>query len=316
MDIQSGDKEILRISGLTKHFGTNTALDSLDLTVDAGSVFGLLGPNGAGKTTLLRIINRILNPDAGTILLSGQPLSYATAPLLGYMPEERGLYSKMRVRDQIMFFGRLRGGDIKRMAKVADEYMELFEIPDFGRRKVEELSKGNQQKVQIISTLVHEPKLLILDEPFSGFDPLNSRLLAQLIEKLRSKGTTVMLSSHNMAAVEEMCESIALINKGHIILSGRLDDIKESHRDGSLIVTTRNQLSINMLTDQSSVVNAQPVQGLAHRKGFSYRIEKSADASNVDVLTAVAMQGEITHFEEALPSLSDIFISYTSSQHE
>lgn len=309
-------ESILAIRSLNKAFGTVQALADLNLDVPRGAVFGLLGPNGAGKTTLLRIINRIMVPDSGTVTIDGRTVDYDTASLIGYMPEERGLYDKMTVRDQILYFGRLRGGDTARMRTVAAEYMDLFRITDYAGRRVEELSKGNQQKVQIIATLVHEPRLLILDEPFSGFDPINGRLLTRLIERLREHGTTVMLSSHNMAAVEEMCDRIALINKGSIILQGRLDDIKEHHRDGSILLTTRTELSTSMLSDSPAVASVETAPVPSHRKGFGYRIHKTPGASNADIAAAAAIQSDIVQFEEALPSLSEIFIRYTSTEQD
>lgn len=302
---------ILEVRGLTKHYASVTALDGVDLDVPVGSVFGLLGPNGAGKTTLLRIINNILISDAGTVTVDGHNVGQDTVPLLGYMPEERGLYGKMSVEDQILYFGKLRGGEPRRLREVMDEYMQLFNIEGMRKRKVEELSKGNQQKVQIVATLVHEPRLVILDEPFSGFDPINGILLRQLIDRLSERGTTVMLSSHNMPAVEEMCSEIALINSGRVILSGRIDDIKESNRDGSLFVTTRNPLSENMLADSGLTASITSTQTQGRRKGSAYIIKPVAGASNADLLRAISAQADIVQFDEMLPSLNDLFIRYT-----
>ena len=206
-------ENILEIKNLRKNFGSKQALDDVSFNVERGSIVGLLGPNGAGKTTLLRIINGIMVSDSGEALINGSPASLETSRHIGYMPEERGLYDKMRVEDQIMYFGRLKGGEKGRLRDVMAEYLELFNLTADRRRRVKELSKGNQQKVQIISTLVHEPELVILDEPFSGFDPINGQLLQTLIERLHDRGVTIMLSSHNMPAIEEMCSDIALINR-------------------------------------------------------------------------------------------------------
>ena len=187
---------ILEIDSLVKNYASTKALDNVSFSVGQGEICGLLGPNGAGKTTLLRIINSILVSDSGSVLINGVPASLEAGKQIGYMPEERGLYEKLKVEDQILYFGQLKGGDLPRLRVVMNEYMEIFNLQGQGKRKVKELSKGNQQKVQIIATLVHEPSLVILDEPFSGFDPINGALLQDLISRLREKGSTIMLSSH------------------------------------------------------------------------------------------------------------------------
>lgn len=305
------DNKILEITGLRKFYGDKAALMDVSFDVDKGSICGVLGPNGAGKTTLLRIINAILVKDAGDVRINGEPVSLKTSRHLGYMPEERGLYDKMRVEEQIMYFGRLKGGDKKRLRQVMDEYLELFNLGGERRRMVKELSKGNQQKVQIIATLVHEPELVILDEPFSGFDPINGALLQQLIARLHDKGATIMLSSHNMPAIEEMCSDIALINQGHLLVKDSIENIKESHKDNSIILTTREPLSLDILRDSGTVASVEAVPTIGWRKGSAYRIMKAEGKTNMDLLDAVAIQGDVVHFEEALPSLTDIFIRYT-----
>ena len=302
---------ILEIDALNKSFATTKALSDINLTVEEGAICGLLGPNGAGKTTLLRIINHILIADSGKVLIDGQPASLEASTMIGYMPEERGLYEKMRVEDQIMYFGQLKGGDPKNVRRTMEEYLEIFHLEHEKRRVIKELSKGNQQKVQIISTLVHDPKLVILDEPFSGFDPINGALLQDLVARLHEKGRTIMLSSHNMPAVEEMCSSIALVNNGRILVHGELEDIKESHKTGMMLLTTRRPLNIDLLNDYGLTENIENIPTFGWRKGSSYRIKKSEGVSNNDLLQAVSYQGEILHFEEALPTLTDIFISYT-----
>lgn len=283
----------------------------MSLEVERGTITGLLGPNGAGKTTLLRIINAILVSDSGEVLVNGEKASLRTSRMLGYMPEERGLYDSMRVDDQILYFGLLKGGEKRRLREVMNEYLELFNISGDARRRVKELSKGNQQKVQIISTLVHEPELVILDEPFSGFDPINGAILQQLITRLHDKGTTIMLSSHNMPAIEQMCSDIALINHGHLLLNGKIEDIKEEHKDKSIILTTRSPLSVPLLLDSGLVASIEPTEPVNSRKGHAYRIRKQPDVSNADLIAAVSIQAETLHFEEALPSLNDIFLAHT-----
>ena len=308
---------MLTVDHLTKHYTNLKALDDVTFKVDKGEICGLLGPNGAGKTTLLRIINNLLVSDSGTVEVNGEPVSLNTSRHIGYMPEERGLYEKMRVEDQIMYFGRLKGGDKSRLRNVMKEYMEIFNLTGQGKRRVKELSKGNQQKVQIISTLVHEPELVILDEPFSGFDPINGALLKDLIARLNEKGATIILSSHNMGAIEEMCSSIALVNKGRLLLKGELSDIKDAHRTGKLLLTTRKPISIPLLQDSGLTEIIEESEPVGGRKGSAYIIQKKDKVRNNELLEAVSLQGEIVHFEEHLPSLNDIFIKLVNeNQHE
>ncbi len=304
---------ILEIDNLSKRFANVVALDNVSLSVEKGSILGLLGPNGAGKTTLLRIINGLLTIDCGTVSVSGEKVSMETSRRIGYMPEERGLYDNMTIANQILFFGQLKGGEVKRMREVMKEYLELFNLTGQENRKVKELSKGNQQKVQIIATLVHEPELVILDEPFSGFDPINGALLQDLISRLREKGTTIILSSHNMHAVEEMCSHIALVNHGHILLSGKLEDVKEANKRDDIIVTTKSPLNTDFLLQGGKLIEVKPTTTQMGRKGYSYMMKKKPGVHNAELLAEIALQSEITLFEEALPSLNDIFISYTTS---
>ncbi|MDE6810800.1 MAG: ATP-binding cassette domain-containing protein, partial [Muribaculaceae bacterium] len=306
---KSSDEEvsdnILSVKNLRKNFGNKLALDDVSFDIKKGSILGLLGPNGAGKTTLLRIVNGIMVCDSGVALVDGYPADLATARKIGYMPEERGLYDKMRVEDQIMYFGRLKGGNPKRLREVMNEYLDLFNIQSDRKRRIKELSKGNQQKVQIISTLVHEPELVILDEPFSGFDPINGHLLQQLIERLHNRGVTIMLSSHNMPAIEEMCSDIALINKGRLLVKDTIENIKEYNKDESLLLTTTSPLALDVLADSKVITDITPIKTLNWRKGYSYSLKKFPGRSNMDILDAVAIQSDIIHFEEALPSLTD-----------
>lgn len=306
------ENNILEIRQLRKFFGDKRALNDVTFSVERGSITGLLGPNGAGKTTLLRIINGIMVADAGEALINGRSASLETTGLVGYMPEERGLYDKMRVEEQILYFGQLKGGNKRRLREVMGEYLELFNLSADRRRRVKELSKGNQQKVQIIATLVHEPELVILDEPFSGFDPINGALLQELIARLHDRGTTIMLSSHNMPAIEEMCSDIALIDHGNLLVKDSIENIKESNKDNTLILTTRTPLATEPLLDSGIVTEIHPVKSLNWRKGHAYSLRKGDGRSNMDLLDAVAFQSDVIHFEEALPSLTDIFIRYTS----
>lgn len=304
---------ILEVENLTKCFGSLRALDNVSFGIREGSICGILGPNGAGKTTLLRIINGILTIDAGSVRILGQNASIEASRNIGYMPEERGLYDTMRMADQIMYFGQLKGGDPKRLRLVMNEYIEMFNLKGQERRRLKELSKGNQQKVQIICTLVHEPKLVILDEPFSGFDPLNGQILQQILERLREKGSTIILSSHNMPAIEEMCSDIVLVDHGHLLVADSMTNVKEAHKDNTILLTTNTELSQPLLLSTGAVTEIEKVDNLNWRRGFAYRLKRNPTSTNNDVLDSVAAQSQILHFEEALPSLKDIFISYTAN---
>lgn len=302
---------ILETKDLTKHFGAHKALDNVSLTMEEGSVYGLLGPNGAGKTTFLRLVNNILIKDSGTILYRGQEMTHELGRKLGYMPEERGLYAKMSLEDQILFFGRLKGGDKQRLRTVMHEYMDIFTIPrGDARRKVKELSKGNQQKVQIIATLVHEPDLVMLDEPFSGFDPINGALLRELLARLRSQGTTIVLSSHNMEAVEEICSHIALIDKGHLLVNGRLSDIKRAHRLPRLEMTVSGPVDFSWLEGQGIITGVEQSEkdGATH-----YILSHTADAAYNDIVGHVLDQATLYEFRQCMPTLAELFIRFTSS---
>ena len=221
---------LLSVQNVTKHYATHVALKNVSIDVPEQSIFGLLGPNGAGKTSLIRIINQITGPDEGQILLHGKPLSPEDIAHIGYLPEERGLYKKMKVGEQALYFARLKGMSKVDAMKELKIWFEKFEMVSWWNKKVEELSKGMQQKVQFIVTVIHKPKLLILDEPFSGFDPINANLIRNEILELRKQGTTVIFSTHNMGSVEELCDNIALINKSEKILDGLVKDIRKAHR--------------------------------------------------------------------------------------
>ena len=220
---------MLTIDNITKSFGSYRALDSVSLHVRRGSVFGLLGPNGAGKTTLIRIINHIIRPDSGTLLFDGHPMTDADVVRIGYLPEERGLYKKMRVGEQAVYLARLKGLDKATAEQRLHQWFDRLEITDWWNRRVEELSKGMQQKVQFVVTVLHQPQLLIFDEPFSGFDPVNADLLKREILRLKEQGSTVIFSTHNMPSAEELCDDIALIDHAQVVLSGALADIKAAH---------------------------------------------------------------------------------------
>ncbi|MDY5086640.1 MAG: ABC transporter ATP-binding protein [Alloprevotella sp.] len=292
----------LTAENIVKRFGTHTALDGVSISVPRGRVFGLLGPNGAGKTTLIRIINRITVPDSGTITFDGHPFGADDVQRIGYLPEERGLYKKMKVGEQAVYLASLRGLSAREAKARLKAWFEKFGIESWWKKKLEELSKGMQQKVQFIITAVHEPDLLILDEPFSGFDPVNAELLKKEILALRDKGATIIFSTHNMASVEEVCDDIALIHKSHVVLQGQVTQIKEEHRTGCYeVVATEGTL--------------KPVEGVfdvtgstAQRHVTTYRLAKAAGVSNADLARAVAAQVEPRSFCEVMPSMNEIFL--------
>ena len=236
---------MLVIDNITKTFGSYCALDGVSLHVRQGTIFGLLGPNGAGKTTLIRIINHIIRPDSGRMTFDGHPMTDADVMRIGYMPEERGLYKKMRVGEQAVYLARLKGLDKSTAVERLRLWFDRLEISDWWNRPVEELSKGMQQKVQFIVTVLHQPQLLIFDEPFSGFDPVNADILKREILRLKSQGTTVIFSTHNMPSAEELCDDIALINHSRLVLSGSLADIKAAHPDQDL-----DRIFINTVTQE------------------------------------------------------------------
>ena len=219
----------IEVINVSKHYAEYVALNNVSLSIPEGSIYGLLGPNGAGKTTLIRILNQITGPDTGLVLIDGEPLHPKHVERIGYLPEERGLYKKMKVGEQAIYLAQLKGISKPEAIKRLKAWFEKFEIGEWWNKKVEELSKGMQQKVQFITTVIHEPDILIFDEPFSGFDPINANLLKESILELRQKGATILLSTHNMNSVEELCDSISLINKGEKILEGKVEEIKRQH---------------------------------------------------------------------------------------
>ena len=225
---------IIEVKNISKHFGLKTALDHVSLEIPEGKIFGLLGPNGAGKSTLIRIINRITIASEGQILFQGHPITEADVARIGYLPEERGLYRKMKVGDQAMYLAQLKGMSAREAAVELKKWFVRFEIQDWWNKKVEELSKGMAQKVQFITTVVHKPSLMILDEPFSGFDPVNVELIRKEILRLKEEGATIILSTHNMESVEELCDNIALINKAKLVVTGGTDEIRRQHGEDNV----------------------------------------------------------------------------------
>ncbi|MBP9987290.1 MAG: ATP-binding cassette domain-containing protein, partial [Bacteroidales bacterium] len=236
---------MLEYQNITKKFGDFTALDNVSFEVPEGRIFGLLGPNGAGKTTLIRITNRITIPTGGRVIYNGRQMTDEMVRMIGYLPEERGLYKKMKVGEQMMYLARLKGLSKDEAVKALREWFVRFKIQSWWDKKVEELSKGMAQKVQFISTVIHKPKLLILDEPFSGFDPVNARVIRNEILRLKDEGSTIILSTHNMESVEELCDEIALINKSHLVLRGRTDQIREQYGENQVELLYSGERSLD-----------------------------------------------------------------------
>lgn len=298
--------DIIRAEHITKRFTRHTALDDVSVAIPQGSVYGLLGPNGAGKTTLIRVINRITIPDEGTVLFDGKPITQQDIYKIGYLPEERGLYRKMKVGEQAVFLARLKGLSRHEALVRLKQWFTRFGIEDWWNKKVEDLSKGMAQKVQFIVTVLHEPKLLIFDEPFSGFDPINANLLKEEILRLRDNGATVIFSTHNMASVEEICDHITLINKSHNILSGRVDEIRRTH--GGNIFTAQfrgdNEALVGKLAGKCEILENE-----AGVTGFSTMKIHIADDGDVrPVIALINDNTELRSFSEIIPSMNDIFI--------
>ena len=298
---------ILTIEHVSKSYTGHKALDDVSLEVPRGAIYGLLGPNGAGKTTLIRVITRITLADAGRVLLDGKEVTTDEVFHIGYMPEERGLYKKMKVGEQAMFFARLKGMSRRDAETRLREWFERLEIADWWGRKVEDLSKGMAQKVQFISTVVHEPKLLIFDEPFSGFDPINADRLKQEILGLRDRGATVIFSTHNMASVEEICDHITLINKSHNVLSGSVEEIRREAGGNTFEVIYRAD------DEQFNLAIAGIATPLTVSRGIvgGYRETKIHIAKDEDVKVVIERLNnkcDLRAISEVIPSINDIFI--------
>ena len=281
----------LEIKDVNKTYETKQVLHDISISVPKQSIYGLLGPNGAGKTTLIRILNQITMPDSGQIFLDGKPLSKNDIANIGYLPEERGLYKKMKVSEQAIYLAQLKGMDKQEADKQLRHWFVKFGIQNWWDKKVEELSKGMQQKIQFIVTVIHEPKLLIFDEPFSGFDPINVNLLKNEILELRDKGATILFSTHNMASVEELCDNIMLINQGKKILEGRVSDIKQQYKQHKFDVVYKP-------FDSSEVT----------------RLTVNATNPN-ELVRDIIEKGEIISLNEILPSMNDIFINLVSASN-
>ncbi len=302
----------ITINEVTKRYAEHLALDHICLDIPAHCIYGLLGPNGAGKTTLIRILNQITAPDSGEVLIDGERLCQKHIARIGYLPEERGLYKKMKVGEQAIYLAELKGIKKAEAQKRLKTWFEKFEIAAWWDKKVEELSKGMQQKIQFITTVIHEPEILIFDEPFSGFDPINANLLKESILELRDKGATILLSTHNMASVEELCDSITLINNGQSILQGKVGDIKRQHdtHQREIIIRCDDVLHVMNIADTYNNIKVEHTD-----RPDETKLTLFSESPN-DLLGQLLNIGQLVSFKEVLPSMNDIFIREVQSQNQ
>ena len=309
-------ENILTTIDVDKQYGANKVLDRISIEVPRGSIYGLLGPNGAGKTTLIRIINQITAPDGGDVYLEGRPLERNDITQIGYLPEERGLYRKMKVGEQALYLAKLKGLNSVDARQQVRIWFEKFGIESWWNRKVEELSKGMQQKVQFIIAVLHRPSLLILDEPFSGFDPINADMLKNEILQLREQGATIILSTHNMASVEEMCDYISLINKSRCILKGNVNEIRRRYKSGDYELCFEGELNNQVFQEfKNSKIQEFKDSKLEHQQ--SKIVIHAPETSGNALLTKLIPLVNIISFKEILPSMNDIFIRKVNEQsHE
>lgn len=297
---------ILQIENVSKAYTGHLALDDVSMNVPEGSIYGLLGPNGAGKTTLIRIINHITAPDKGVVYFDNHILNAQDVYSIGYLPEERGLYKKMKVGEQAVFFARLKGLSKKEATVRLKEWFERFDILNWWDKKVEELSKGMAQKVQFIITVLHRPKLLIFDEPFSGFDPINANMLKEEILKLRDEGSTIIFSTHNMSSVEEICDHITLINKSRNILSGKVDDIRNEFARNRYTIVYNGDTDSLTQSIKPLVTDILPSDGQFGRKQLAINIAPNATLH--DIIALANERVELRSIVESIPSMNEIFI--------
>ena len=303
-------ENIIECRNVCKNFGEKVALDNVSVSGPKGGIFGLLGPNGAGKTTLIRIINRITIPNGGEVFFDGRPITQSDVEKIGYLPEERGLYRKMEVGDQAMYLAQLKGMSAAEARKALKEWFVRFGIQDWWKKKVEELSKGMAQKVQFITTVVHKPSLMILDEPFSGFDPVNAELIRKEILRLKDEGATIILSTHNMESVEELCDNIALINKSHLVITGGVNEIRHKYGNNNieLVYTGEDRVKdaegiFKVLSDEDNAGRHTAVLTLGE------------NVSSNDALSVLLGQDIIVNsFKELIPRMNDIFIKLVTEE--
>lgn len=294
---------LIECKNVSKSFGEKVALDNVSVDIPKGKIFGLLGPNGAGKTTLIRIINRITIPNSGSVMFDGRPITQEDVEKIGYLPEERGLYRKMKVGEQAMYLAQLKGMNVREAGQELKKWFVKFGIESWWNKRVEELSKGMAQKLQFITTVVHRPSLLILDEPFSGFDPVNAQLIREEILRLKEEGATVILSTHNMESVEELCDNIALINKSKVVISGGVDEIRHKYGNNNVEVIYTSDSALKD-TDAFKVLSDTDDAG-RHTAVLSLSSESCSNKALQDI---IAQGVSINSFKELVPRMNDIFI--------
>lgn len=298
---------IIQIQGVSKFYANHTALNKVSFDVPRGTIFGLLGPNGAGKTSLIRIINQITAPDEGTILLNGEELNKEHIKNIGYLPEERGLYKKMTVYDQLIYFARLRGMNTSAAKKTINEWLGKFEATTWKNKKIEELSKGMQQKIQFIVTVMHNPDFIILDEPFTGFDPKNTQLIKDEIENLRNNGASIMLSTHRMENVEAICDNVVLINKAQVIAEGSVMDVRKSLKDDTYSITYSGDM------DPTSFVGIN-IKKSEQKNGLTTALFTYQDQPSIQLFSNSMMH--IVEYREVIPSMQEVFLTLTDNDNE
>lgn len=297
--------ELLNTQNLVKRFDDALILDHLNIHVPQGIVHGLLGPNGAGKTTLIRIINRILKEDEGNIFYRGKPLSSAKTENIGYLPEERGLYRKMKVGEQILYLARLKGMNKSQALQSAQYWMHKFEMESWWKKRIEELSKGMQQKIQFLVTIIHDPDFIIFDEPFSGFDPINANMLKQEVNQLKNQGKTIILSTHNMNSVEELCDHITLLDKGQIHVQGSISQIKEKHKSHLQQISFRGTFEdVKADLESAGAITSHSHQGDIHTIYLRYNNKQEAN----NLLASLVKKVQLISYKELYPTMNDIFL--------
>lgn len=305
---------ILEVKNVVKQYGDYTALNSVSLSVPKGSIYGLLGPNGAGKTSLIRIINQITMPDGGEVLLDGEKLNPSHISHIGYMPEERGLYKTMTVGEQALYLAQLKGLTKKEAKTQLEYWFEKLEIQGWWNKKIQELSKGMAQKIQFVVTVLHQPKLLILDEPFSGFDPVNANLIKDEIMELRDKGTTVIFSTHRMESVEDMCDHIALIHKSNKLIEGPLQEVKRKYRSNTFEVGIAPHNFQGLLADISTKYTTKQADFKTLDDELKLQVVIPEGGTPRELMQYLMQHGDITYFVEKIPSVNDIFIQTVSQK--
>lgn len=305
---------ILKVNNVVKQYGDYTALNSVSLEVPKGSIYGLLGPNGAGKTSLIRIINQITMPDSGEVFLDGEKLSPNHISHIGYMPEERGLYKTMKVGEQALYLAQLKGLSKQEAKKQLEYWFEKLEIKGWWNKKIQELSKGMAQKIQFVVTVLHQPKLLIFDEPFSGFDPVNANLIKDEILELRDKGATVIFSTHRMESVEEMCDHIALIHKSNKLIEGPLHDVKKQYRTNTFEVGIAPYNFQQLLADINTKYQTKQAEFKTLDDELKLEVSLPQGGTPRELMQYLMQHGDVTYFVEKIPSVNDIFIKTVSQR--